>query len=93
MTVKGKTKGNLSYSDPAANLSFSTNKLSNLVISGNHVTFSGTAKIGRRQTISFTVNLTDNGTPGTADTFSINVTGAASYSAGGTLTSGNIQLH
>ena len=86
----GKTKGNFSYADSSAQLSISTTKLSNLVITGNHATFSGTAKAGKKKNISFTVDVTDNGDPGSADTFSINV--SSGYSAAGTLTSGNIRF-
>jgi hypothetical protein len=90
MQIRGKTKGSFSYSDSSANLSFSTNKLSNLVIMGNHATFNGAAKMGKNR-FNFTVNVTDNGNPGTADVFSISV--STGYSAGGNLTSGNILFH
>jgi hypothetical protein len=87
---KGKTKGNFTYSDPAAPLSFSATKLSALVITGNHAQFSGKAKLGKKSKITFTVDVTDNGDPGTLDTFSISV--STGYSAGGNLNSGNIQI-
>jgi hypothetical protein len=86
----GKVKGSFSYSDSSANLSFSTTKLSNFVITGNQAQFSGTAKVGKKQKINFTVDVTDNGDPGTNDTFSINV--STGYSAAGNLTSGNIKF-
>ena len=86
----GKTKGSFSYSDSSAQLFISTTKLSNLVITGNHATFSGTAKAGKKQKLNFTVDVTDNGDPGSADTFSITVNNG--YSAAGTLTSGNIKF-
>ena len=88
--IKGKVKGSFSYADSSAQLSFSTTKLSNLVITGNQAQFSGSAKMGK-QKLTFTVNVTDNGNPGSADTFSISVSNG--YSAGGTLTSGNIVFH
>ena len=87
---KGKTQGNFTYSDPAAPLSFSAAKLSSLVITGNHAQFSGKAKLGKKSKITFTVDVTDNGDPGTLDTFSISV--STGYSAGGNLNSGNIQI-
>lgn len=87
---RGKVTGSFSYSDPSAPLSFSTGKFTNLVITGNQAQFSGTAKMGKKNKISFTVNVTDNGDPGTADFFSISVSNG--YSAAGNLTSGNIQL-
>ena len=92
---KGKSKitGSFSYSDPAAPLIFSTNKISSVVITGNNASFSGKAKIGGKhgQKITFTVNITDNGDPGTNDSFSISV--STGYSATGNLNSGNIQIH
>jgi hypothetical protein len=87
---KGKVVGSFSYSDPSASLSLDTKKFSSLVITGNQAQFSGTAKVGKKQKFSFTVNVTDNGNPGTADTFSISVSNG--YSAAGTLTSGNIRF-
>ena len=75
------------YSDPANGFSFSTKKVNPVTIIGNHAQFSGTAKIGR-QKLTFTVNATDNGNPGSADIFSINLSNG--YSASGHLTSGNI---
>ncbi len=86
----GKVKGSFSYSDSSVPLSFSTTKFSNLVITGNHATFSGTAKAGKKKNISFTVDVTDNGDPGTNDTFSISV--STGYSAAGNLMSGNIKF-
>jgi hypothetical protein len=88
---KFKLKGSFSYSDPAAGISFSNGKLSSLTITGNHATVRGTAKLGRRNNVSFTVDVTDNGTPGILDTFSVSLSNG--YSAGGNLTSGNITIH
>ena len=80
----------MSYSDPSANFSFRTNKLSLVTIIGNHAFFSGTAKLGKHgPTITFTVDVYDNGPSG--DTFSIMASNG--YSAGGTLTSGGIAIH
>jgi hypothetical protein len=39
----------------------------------------------------FSVNVTDNGEPGTLDTISISLSNG--YSASGTLTSGDIRIH
>ena len=92
---KGKSSpgGSFSYSDATSSLTFSSNKISNLVINGNHASFSGTAKAGTKhgKTINFTVNVTDNGDPGTRDLFSISL--STGYSAGANPTSGNIQVH
>ena len=92
MKVKGgKVKGNFSYSDSAVQLSFSATKFSSLTFSGRTAQFSGTGKVGKKQKFNFTVYATDNGDPGTNDTFSINLSNG--YSAGGNLTSGNIAIH
>jgi hypothetical protein len=88
--------GSFSYSDPAAPLAFSAKKITVVTFTGNHASFGGTAKIpktsvARAQNVTFTVNVVDNGVPGTSDTFSISVSNG--YSAGGNLTSGDILIH
>jgi hypothetical protein len=82
-----------SYSDPGFPISFSTTKISSIVISGNQASFSGRAKLDQKHggKVSFTVNVTDNSADGTSDTFSLSVSNG--YSASGTLTSGNINIH
>ena len=57
---------------------------------GNQAHLTGTAKNGKAK-LSFTVDVTDNGEPGTLDTFSIQVSNG--YSASGNLTDGNITIH
>ena len=80
---RGKTKitGSFSYNDPAAPLAVSANKITNAAITGNHASFSGKAKGSGRhaQKITFTINVTDNGSPGGNDSFSIS--GTNGYSA------------
>ena len=61
-----------------------------LVIAGNMATFSGTCTADDAP-CTFTVDVTDNGEPGTNDTFTISV--SAGPPEGGTLRSGNIQIH
>ncbi len=81
----------LSYSDPAHSFTFSTNKVGPATITGNHVHFSGTAKLGKKgPTITFTVDAYDNSADGSSDQFFI--TASNGYSAGGSLTSGNIVI-
>ncbi len=91
--IKNKPKafGTFSYSDPTANLSFSSNKITSVTFTGNHAHFTGTAKLSKKSRLSFTVDATDNGTPGTLDTFSIQVSNG--YTAGGNLTSGDISVY
>jgi hypothetical protein len=87
---KNKIVGSFSYSDPAANLSLSASKLTSLSFNGNQAQFTGKAKLGKHK-VTFTVDVTDNGSPGTNDTFSISISNG--YSAGGNLRSGNINIH
>jgi hypothetical protein len=94
---KSSIVGSFNYSDPAAALSINGSKISSLSFSGNSAHFTGTAnsggsgkKGGKKSTISFTVDVTDNGS-GTSDTFSIQT--STGYSASGNLTSGDITIH
>ena len=89
--VKKKTKviGSFSYDDPATPISLRSMKITSLTFNNNQAHFTGTAKIGR-QKVSFSVDVTDNGTPGTNDFFSLHVSNG--YSASGFLTSGNISV-
>jgi CSLREA domain-containing protein len=91
--IRQKTRGvgSLDYSDPAAGLSFQSNKITSLTLSGNQIHFTGIAKVGRRSQLSYTVDATDNGPTGTLDTFSIQVSNG--YTAGGNLTSGDNSIH
>lgn len=81
--------GSFSYSDPASNVSINSSSIASLTFNGNQAHFTG-PKVARRGTVSFTVDVTDNGTPGTADTFSIHLSNG--YSAMGTLTGGDIVI-
>jgi hypothetical protein len=71
-------------------LNFRALKITSLSFNNNQAHFTGTAKIGK-QKISFSVDVIDNGDPGTNDFFSIQVSNG--YSASGFLTSGNISIH
>jgi hypothetical protein len=54
----------------------------------------GTAEVNGQDGFTYQVDVTDNGEPGTNDTFAIQVSGPGyNYSAGGTLGGGNIKLH
>ena len=61
-----------------------------LTFSGNSADLGGTARLGDGTRVTYSVSVTDNGTGGRLDTFSINLSNG--YSASGTLTSGNIQI-
>jgi hypothetical protein len=97
---KSKPSGAFSYSDEGAAVSFSSSKITSLLIEGNHAHLSGTAKTAKNRAgkgkskgagkISFTVDVIDNG-DGASDTFSIQLN--TGYNASGNLTSGNIVVH
>ena len=62
-----------------------------LVVTGNMATFGGSCTINKVTPCTFRVDATDNGEPGTNDSFVISVTPGSTE--GGTLRSGNIQIH
>ena len=66
-----------------------------VTFSGNCGTFKGDAKVNQQLGYKYTVNACDNGEPGAGkDTFFSSVTGPNfSYSNGGFITEGNIQIH
>jgi len=91
--------GNLEYNDKPAGVRIKVTSYSGLLISNGdcgtntHADFTGSAEVTRlgvTTTENFTVRVDDCGEPGTADTFSISTT---SYTNGGTLIGGNIQIH
>jgi hypothetical protein len=54
----------------------------------------GTAEVNGQSGFTYQVDVADNGEPGRNDTFTIQLSGGGySYSAGGSLDGGNIQLH
>ena len=61
-------------------------------IAGNTATFHGTCT-NNGAPCTFTVNVTDNGEPGTNDSFNITVNAGPTEGAGEKLRSGNIQIH
>jgi hypothetical protein len=60
---------------------------------GNGALLQGPATVNGSPSGNFTVQVQDNGEPGTTDTFSISTDGAPPQQAGGTLQGGNIQFH
>ena len=82
--------GDFAFCDPAADICIRA-KVSSLTITGNSADFSGTIHTKGRITGTFDVSVTDNGSPGTLDTISINLSNG--YSAGGMLTSGGIRIY
>ena len=80
----------MSFSDPASGISFTAAKFSSLTFNGNQAHITGTGK-GGKKTISFTVDVTDNGFPGTNDFYSIHL--STGYSASGTVLTGDIFIN
>ena len=90
--TKKKTKitGNVMFDDPATPLSFHSTKVTTLTFNGNQAHIAGRGKANGAN-VSFTVDVTDNGSPGTLDYFSIHLSNG--YSASGNPTTGDIQIH
>jgi hypothetical protein len=93
----GGLHGQLQYIDHAQSLKVHSLSIDSFGLIGTTcVTFSGSARVNNVDGYRFTVNQAcDNFEPGVGhDTFFISVSGPGiSYSRGGTLTGGNLQLH
>jgi hypothetical protein len=82
----------LHYLDPVSGFSIDTKNVAPASFNGNHAHFSGTGKSGKHKpAISFSVDVYDNSASGAGDQFFIRASNG--YSAGGTLSSGNITIH
>jgi hypothetical protein len=82
--------GSFSICDVAADVCTKKGRVSSLTITGSNADFSGFVQLhGTR--VDFDASVTDNGAPGTSDTFSISMTNG--YFASGTLTSGDITIY
>ncbi len=96
-----KPNASLSYHDDGAtggsmDVHSANTSVPSMTFSGNCATFKGDAKVNQKPGYTYTVNACDNADPGAGkDTFFISVTGPNnfSYSDGGRITSGNIQIH
>ena len=89
-SATGPIGGNLQYQNHASGAKVHSVMFTSLVIAGNTATFSGTCT-NNGAPCTFTVNVTDQDEPGKNDTFTISVSGGPPE--GGTLRSGNIQIH
>jgi hypothetical protein len=85
--------GNLNYQDHRVNLRLKVTSFNQLVITGNHAWFTGTGTVNETQEVNFTVEVNALSRLGLADTFDISIPAINDYSAGGTLTGGNITIH
>jgi len=85
--------GELSFDDKAGTKVAATGLGSFVITGGNKATVKGDASVNGAGGYKFTLEVVDNGEPGSGDTFKLTVTGAAySYEAQGTLSGGNIQV-
>ena len=85
----GELSGQLQYFNHASGAQVKSETYTSLTIVANTATFDGTCTVNG-MSCTFTVNVTDNGEPGTTDTFTISVDGGPTE--GGTLKSGNILI-
>jgi len=88
--VDGSMQGDLQYVNHASGAKIHSVLFDAFVIAANTATFGG-ACTNNGVPCTFTVNVTDNGEPGTNDTFTISVNGGPTD--GGMLRGGNIQVH
>jgi hypothetical protein len=98
--MNDKPNASLSFHDDGAtggsiDVHSANTSVPTMTFSGNCATFKGDAKVNQKLGYKYTVNACDNAEPGAGkDTFFISVTGPnLSYSNGGFITSGNIQIH
>lgn len=85
-----RPSGSVTFSDPAAGISFTKAKVRTLTFNGNSADLGGTARLGDGTRVTYSVTATDNSSSGSPDTFSITLSNG--YSASGSLTSGDIQI-
>lgn len=83
-----RPSGSLTFNDPAAGISIARAKIRILTFNGNSADLSGIARLGNGTRVSYTVSVADNSPDGSSDSFTISLSNG--YSAGRTLTSGNI---
>jgi hypothetical protein len=88
--VGAPVQGDLQYVNHATKAKLHSVAITSFTIAGTTAIFAGTC-LNNGAPCTFTVNVTDNGEPGDADAFAISVSGASAE--GGTLRSGNIQIH
>ena len=100
VAMNDKPKASLSYHDDGAtggsiDVHSANTSVPSVTFQGNCSTFKGDAKVNQKLGYKYTVNACDNAEPGAGkDTFFISVPGPNfSYSNGGFITSGNIQIH
>ena len=83
-------KGQLQYVNHVSGAKVHSLAITSLVITSNMATLTGTCTVDTAP-CTFTVDVTDNGEPGTTDSFVISVVPGSTE--GGTIRSGNIKIH
>lgn len=83
--------GHLNYDDRAGQMKIQSTSFNSLSITGNRATFSGPCTVNKASGFTCTVDVVDNGEPGSSDFFRIQVSNG--YDRGATLGSGNIKIH
>ena len=88
----GEPSGNLTYQDHVTGRTVKSTSITSVIVSGNCARILGTATVNGAGAFGFDVTVCDNGEPGKdSDTFSITMSDG--YSASGTLSGGNVQIH
>jgi expansin (peptidoglycan-binding protein) len=85
-----RPSGSLTFSDATAGISITKAKVRTLSFSGTSADLGGNARLGDGTRVTYSVSVTDNSSDGSSDTFSISLSNG--YSAGGTLTNGDIDV-
>jgi hypothetical protein len=87
MQTSDRPSGSVTFSDLAAGISITKARVRTLTFNGTSADLSGNARLGDGTRVTYSVSVTDNGS---ADI--LNITLSNGYSAGGTLTSGGIEI-
>ena len=88
---QGAFWGHLEYHDHGSGMNVHGTGVTAYTVTGpNSRHIEGNADVNG-QSLTYMVDVADNGEPGRSDTFAITLSNG--YSAGGTLSGGNIQLH
>lgn len=92
-SAQSSTQGNsaeLEYHDRANKLKVDLSEISSLVVNGNRASFTSPCRVNKTSGFSCTIDVVDNGDPGSSDTFRLRINNG--YDAGGTLEKGNIEV-
>src|SRR2546422_10419656 len=91
-STSGPIGGDLQYVNHASGAKVHSVMFDSFVITGNTATFGGTCT-NNGVPCTFEVHVTDNGEPGTNDSFNITVDAGPTEGANETLRSGNVLIH